>query len=446
MQCQENRPGTFFRPGLSQFSKLSPYPNALGASAISTNYIDDNLEQIRAEFKLLDHWVYLNAGDLMIPGNYWLQAARDFYDFQEAGRLEDIPTADIATHPFLMTAWDECIERAARLINADKDEVTNAYRPCITANLIFYNLFEWSAGDNVVFTDLSYPSFPYILADLRKRYGIELRIIKNVDGEIRMEDLKKVVDEQTRLVVIDRTAAFSGFTFNVKEVCRIAHAKGALVLDDAMQTVGAVNVDVKDDGVDMLVTGSYKWQCGPEGAGFFYIRRELIDRIDPRFRNYIWADIPGGIPFGDADHDNMASWQHPPVNTANKFSQDVTIGPSLFGWNATLKFYERIGMANVEERVRRLGTYAVERLQEIGCQVTTPLDPAKRHGLITYTTGDYDKDKAFFQRCAAPGRCQKPIKISMRRLGGIGNLRVCTHFFNTEEDIDYLIDVQKQML
>jgi selenocysteine lyase/cysteine desulfurase len=213
-----------------------------------------------------------------------------------------------------------------------------------------------------------------------------------------------------------------------------------------MQAVGAINIDVKDDDVDMLVTGAYKWQCGPEGAGFFYIKRELMESIDARFRNYIWADLPGGIPFADADHDNISSWQHPPVNTANKFSQDVTIGPALFGWNATLKFYEKIGIHNVEERVRRLGSYAVDKLLEIGCEVTTPLDPAKRHGLITYTTGNYEKDQAFFRACSAPGRCQKPIKISARRQGNIGNLRVCTHFFNTEEDIDYLVDFQKSML
>jgi selenocysteine lyase/cysteine desulfurase len=413
---------------------------------MSDNYIDNNIDEIRSEFKLLDHWVYLNAGDQMIPGNYWLSAARDFYNFQEYGRIEDFPTADIATHPFLMAKADECIERAARLINADRDEVTNCYRPCITANLIFYNMFDWSAGDNVVFTDLSYPSIPYILQDLERRYGVELRVIRNVEGEIRLEDLEAAVDGRTRIVAIDRTAAFSGFTFDTKEVCRIAHAKGALVLDDAMQSLGAINVDVKEDGVDMLVSGAYKWLCGPEGAGLFYIRKELIDSIDPRFRNYIWADLGGNIPFADYDHDNVRSWQYPPVNTANKFSQDVVIGPSLFGWCATLKFFEKIGMRNVEERVRRLGTYAVERLQELGCQVTTPLDADKRHGLITYTTGDYEKDAAFFQRCAAPGRCQKPIKISMRTLGNIGNLRVCTHFFNTEEDIDCLVDLQRSML
>ena len=413
---------------------------------MNNNYIDEHLDEIRAEFKLLDHWVYLNAADQMVPGNYWLSAVRDFYNFVEFGRMEDIPATDIATHPFLLAKWDESIRRSAQFINADKDEVTNAYRPAITANLILYNMMEWAQGDNVVITDLSYPSIPYILQDLRRRYGIEIRVARNVNGEILMDDMEKLVDGNTRMVIVDRTTAFCGFTFDMKEVSRIAHAQGALVLDDAMQTLGALDIDVKDDDVDFLVSGAYKWQCGPEGAGIFYIKRSVMDRIDARYRNYIWADIPGSIPFADKDHDTLASWTYPPVNNANQFSQDTTIGPSLFGWVATLKFYEKIGIKNVEERVRRLGTYTIDRLQEIGCKVTCPTDPNKRHGLISYTTGDYDKDTAFFQRCAAPGRCMRPIKISMRTLGGIGNLRISAHFFNTEEEIDYLIDLQKQMM
>jgi|APSaa5957512535_1039671.scaffolds.fasta_scaffold07372_6 cysteine desulfurase / selenocysteine lyase len=413
---------------------------------MSKNYIDENIDQIRSEFKMLDHWVYLNAGDQMIAGNYWLKAAREFYDFVEFGQMEDVPVAGIATHPFLMARFDECITRAARMINADKDEVTNSYRPSMVANMIFYNMLEWKEGDNVVFSDLAYPSFTYILQDISRRYGVELRIIKNVNGEVLMEDMEALVDEQTKLVVIDRTAAFCGFTYDVKEVCRIAHAKGALVLDDAIQAFGVIDIDVKHDDVDMMVTGAYKWQCGPEGAGFFYIKRSVMDKIDARFRNYIWADLQKGIPFADEDHDTIKSWQVPLVNNANQFSQDGVIGPALFGWNATLRFYEKIGIKNVEQRARRLGTYAIERLQDIGCKVLTPMDPKKRHGLITYTTGSYEKDLQMFERTAAPGRCMKPIKISMRTLGGVGNLRVCTHFFNTEEDIDYLIDLQTKML
>ena len=92
---------------------------------MNNNYIDNHIDEIRQEFKLLDHWVYLNAADQMIPGNYWLKAAREFYNFVEYGRMEDIPNADIATHPFLLSAWDESIVRGARFINADRDEVTS---------------------------------------------------------------------------------------------------------------------------------------------------------------------------------------------------------------------------------------------------------------------------------------------------------------------------------
>ena len=413
---------------------------------MTTNYIDSHLDEVRSEFKLLDHWIYLNAADQMIPGNYWLKAVRDFYGFVEHGRMEDIPAADVATHPFLLAAWNESIERSARFINADKDEVTNAYRPAVTANLILYDMIDWHGGENVVITDLNYPSIPYILQDLKRRHGIEIRVVRNVGGEILMDDMEQMIDGNTRLVIVDRTTAFCGFTFDMKEVCRIAHARGALVLDDAMQALGAIAIDVKDDDVDMLLSGTYKWQCGPEGAGIFYIKREVMDRIDARYRNYTWADYPGPIPFADRDHDNLASWDYPPVRNANRFSQDTTLGPSLFGWIATLRFYEKIGIGNVEQRVRRLGGYAIDRLREIGCKVYSPADPARRHGLITYTTGDYAKDLEFFRRCAAPGRCMKPLKISMRALGGIGNLRVSTHFFNTEEEIDYLVDLQKSML
>ena len=104
------------------------------------NYISRNIDTIRQEFPLTDHWVYLNSADQSLPGNFWLKGAREFYNFVEAGRMEDIPNADIATHPFLTTKWAESIELGAKFINAHPDEVTNTYRPTVTANLILYNV------------------------------------------------------------------------------------------------------------------------------------------------------------------------------------------------------------------------------------------------------------------------------------------------------------------
>ena len=75
----------------------------------------------------------------------------------------------------------------------------------------------------------------------------------------------------------------------------------------------------------------YKWQCGPEGAGIFYMKQELIDKFDPEFRNYIRVQLPDGISFSHRDHDNMSSWDHPFLPNANKFDMGVCVTPYCSG-------------------------------------------------------------------------------------------------------------------
>lgn len=408
--------------------------------------IEEHLDEIRAQYSLTDHWVFLNTGDQAMPGNYWLKAMRDFLDFQERGRMEDIPSQDIATHPFLLQAYFEAVERSARLIHADPEEVTLAYRPMHVCNLVVNDLLTFKPGDNIVFPDMTYPSLPYVFQGVRDRLGVELRCVKNVQGETRMEDLAQAVDDRTKLVALCRTTPFCGFTYDMKEVCRIAHAHGAYVFDDAFQAIGAIDVDVHQEGIDFVTTGSYKWQCGPEGAGFFYIRKDLIPKFQPRFRNYLAAKLPRGLPFTLADHDNVADWSPEQNETAEKFSLGAVSGPSVFGWLATLKFLDKLGMKNIEKRVRHLGQYLVGALQESGLKIVSPTAPSKMHGMVTYTTGSYERDVETYQRLSAPPIGKKPVKLSIRGLGGVCGLRATAHFFNTEEEIDYFIRAQSEFL
>lgn len=406
--------------------------------------LDKDIDKIREEYDLLKYWIYLDAAGAMVPGNYWLKAEEDFLDFQRRGSIER-KLAGIAVHPFLTHTYYECIDQAAKLINAKPSEVTNMYRVVTAANLVINNMLDWGKEDNAVFTDLTYPSLVFILRQLSKRKDFELRRVNHVNGEILMSDLEKRIDDNTKLVCITRTSAFNGFTYNVKEVCRIAHKHNALVLDDAMQALGAIEVDVREDNVDFLISGSYKWLCGPEGAGIFYIREDLIDKFEG-YWNYLAAQFPGAIPFDEPGHDNLESWDYPLVKNANRFDQNVCVGPSLFGWNATLKFLDSLGIENIERRVRKLGGYLIERLQDIGCKVLTPLEPEKRHGLITYTNGSYESDLNCVKKLTSPPPYRKPIKVSYKAQAGIGGIRVATHFFNTEEEIDELIKVQKELL
>jgi cysteine desulfurase / selenocysteine lyase len=399
--------------------------------------LDQDWEQV---FPMLKHWVFFDAANQMIPGRFWLDGLKEclaIYEYAPFGH---------ADHPFLTATFQDCIKRSARLIHAEPSEVTNIYRVMTASNLIINDLLDWEKGDNVVFTDLDYPSIPFIFSGLAKAKGVELRRIKNVDGEILLSDVEKAVDDRTKLVSVNHTMCWCGFTYDVRAVSDIAHEHDAYVLDDSIQSVGAIDVDVKKDDVDFMVTGSYKWQCGPEGAGIFYMKQELIDGFEPSFRNYIHADLPSGIPFSHRDHDNLSSWDHPLVSNANRFDMGVCVTPILFGWNETLKFYEKIGIDDIERKVRSNGDYCVDRLNEIGCKVLTPEDPKKRHGLIMYTTGDYDLDAKSYSAFNSDWSGEKPIKLCHRGIGGIIGLRISNHFFNSKADIDYLIDTQKKVL
>jgi cysteine desulfurase / selenocysteine lyase len=416
------------------------------------NYLEDRFDWVREQFTLLDHWNFFNVADQALPGQYWLKAVRQFYDFQEAGCTEAAMSKhDIATHPFLMEATFDTVARSAKLIGADKDETCLMYRPLQAANLICNDILPdiqpWKKGQNVVFTDICYPSGPYVFMNLRDRYGIELRCVKNVNGEILMEDLEKAIDENTRLVNINRTTAFCGFTFNVKEICKMAHKYGAYVIDDACQALGVIDIDVHDDDLDFLTSCSYKWQNGPEGAGVFYAKKEITEKANPIYRNYLAVEMPEGIPISLPNHDNIKSWNHPQRAEISKFNQDVVIGPAVFGWQASVKFIEKLGIKNIEKRVRMLGQYAVNGLKEIkGLEFKSPTEPNKMHGIITYSTGSYDRDVKCWNKFMYPDLGIKPTKISIRSLGGVGGIRFSTHYYNTTEEIDQYVAQQAEML
>lgn len=401
--------------------------------------LDRDIDKIREEFDVLKYRIYLGTPGSGPVGNYWLRAIHDYFVMQKY----DVPDLmRIHVHKA------ECTRReAAKLINANEKEVTNMYRIMTVSNFLINNVLKWEKEDNVVFSDLDYPSIPFILLKLREKRGVELRRIKNVNGEILMSDLEKNVDDNTKLVCVDRTTPWCGFTYDVKEVCKIAHEHNALVYDDAIQAVGAIDVDVHKDDVDFLTTGSYKWQCGPEGAGIFYIKEDLIEKFDPLFWNYLNVDYPGTCPvLLPSGQDNIESYDYPFINSARKFNLGDCVGEALFGWEATLKFLNNLGIKNIDAKTRRLGEYLIKELQNIGCKVLTPVEPEKRHGLIVYTTGSTKNDVESVNALMNPSIQPKGIKVSTVGIGGIEGIRVGTAFFNTEEDIDTLIKAQKEQL
>jgi len=416
--------------------------------------LERKLNEIRANFPHLDEMIYLGAAGSGPFSLIVYNAVKECWNRRRYGS-----TLGGVGHAWFSERETLCRIEASKLIGADPDEICFVSRVVqglnMVRDIIGYN-DPWQKGDNVVITDQAYPSTGHTMLALRKK-GVEIRKVANVDGRIMREDMERTVDDRTKLVCINRTSVGSGFTYDVKKVCEIVHEHKALVADDAIQTLGAKVIDVHDDDVDFLVSGSYKWQLGPPEAGVFYVKRSLCESLEPAFWSYInvdkGPDVAGmdRFPFGALDHDTISSYDYPFPKDARRFEPGTTATDQLWAWHATLKWLNGLGKENIEKRVCDLGTYLSERLTEIGCEVKTPMDPEPdalntlRHGLTMYTTGGFERDVRSVSMMGS--RPLRPVRgPTMKYQGGFGGIRVSPHIYNSEEEIDLFVEHQKRIL
>ncbi|MBS7619155.1 aminotransferase class V-fold PLP-dependent enzyme [Candidatus Bathyarchaeota archaeon] len=386
--------------------------------------IDDQIVKIRGDFPILKYKTYLNSAAHGPTLRQVWSTVQDWWRF----RMNEDRGARLA----------EAKKQAARLIHVNGDEICWITRVSEGLNTVS-SLVDLKRGDNIVVTDLAYPSNVFVWMPFRSG-GIEIRRISHRDGYIEIEDFEKAIDDNTRIVCISRVEWTSGLKYNVKVVAEIAHEHNALLVDDAYQAAGVVDIDAGGEEIDFLVTGCEKWLCCPLFAGIFYVKKSLIDGFEPPYRFYesVGGAFTNGAPWEKPEHDNILDYDKPLTGTAEKFYRGNVSDEAVWGFNASLEYFNEIGVKNIERRVRRLSGYLIDGLRELHLKVNTPLEPEERAGLVTYTTGRYELDVESFRALNANG-----VIVALRYTGGVGGVRVSTHFFNTEDEIDKLLEIQK---
>jgi len=386
--------------------------------------IDRDIGKLREEFPILKYKTYLNSaahGPALC--RVW-DAVQDWWRFRmDEDRGPQMPDAK---------------KEAARLVGAEPDEVCWVSRVSQGLNVVA-SMTKLKKGENVVVTDLAYPSNVFVWLPYKAK-GVEIRRIAHRDGRIELGDFEEAMDDRTRVVCISRVEWTSGFKYDMKAISEVAHGHGAIIVDDAYQAVGPTRVDVHADGVDFLTFGSEKWLCCPAMAGVLYVRKDLIDEYDPSYRFYMAVDdiAKVGQPWLLPDHDNVAWYEKPLLRTAAKFDPGCVSDDALWGFAACLGFWNGLDTEKVERRVRRLSGYLIDGLRGLDLKVNTPLEPEERAGLVTYTTGRFETNQKSIAALSGAG-----IIVAHRYAGGVGGIRVSTNVFNTEEEIDRLLKMQR---
>jgi selenocysteine lyase/cysteine desulfurase len=362
-----------------------------------------NWDDIRKQFPVTENSTYLNAAAAGPLSRATMAAATEYYQQM---------MNDADTH------WDEWLEKreqvrrkVAAFINAEPDEIALTTNTSSGMNVIVDAL---ESHGEVISCELEFPvsTLPW----MNRR--IPVHLVKAIEGEVRIADIREAMNVRTGIICLSQVQYSNGLRTNLAE---LGDAKGghALVVN-ASQSAGAFEIDVKRMQIDALCATGHKWMLSGYGSGFVYLSRELMERSRPRSIGWLSMVDPY------ADSNNEIHLRH---DAAARTELGCPHFAGMFALGASVDLMAGVGIKNIAERVLALNRFLTSRLTESGWKVLSPIANEGTRSAETLVAAD---DPAGLVAKLA----EQKIIVTKKPEG----IRVATHFFNNEADIERLIE------
>jgi selenocysteine lyase/cysteine desulfurase len=311
---------------------------------------------------------------------------------------------------------EEVRRLAGQLLHADPLDIAFVKNTSEGLGIVAEGL-SWNSGDNVVTAAEEYPANLYPWMNLAGR-GVELRMVPSRDGRILVDDLRAAMDGRTRLVTLSFVEYGSGFRNDLDAIGSLCRERGILFCVDAIQGLGVLPLDLQQTPVDFLAADGHKWLLGPEGAGLFYVRREMLDRLHPV--GIGWNSVTHARDFSQIRLDlkpNAGRWESGSLNVGG-----------ILALGASMEVLLEVGIPAIGERVLELTDYLCAEAPRAGAFVYSSRRPGEASGIVSLVPAS--PAGPLVRRCKEAG-----IIVNLRE----GRLRVSPHAYNSHEELDRLI-------
>jgi cysteine desulfurase / selenocysteine lyase len=274
-------------------------------------------------------------------------------------------------------------------------------------------------GTNVVGVDVTFPSSIYPWVRVAHHTGCEVRWVRARDTEVSEDDIVAAIDDATAVVSLSHVEYASGQRYDLVRLAEAAHARGALLVVDASQSVGAIPVDITREPVDALVTTSYKWLCGPFGVGLMYLAPRLQRSLEPglvgwRSHKDIYQLQADRIEYPDA---------------ARRFEFSTMAYGCAIGLTEAICYLQRIGIDRIYSHNLSLADRLAAELSTLGAQVVSPRTGNQRTSIVSARFPGRDPAN-IVNHLGARG-----IIVSARR----DFVRLSLHLYNSDRDVDRVL-------
>jgi selenocysteine lyase/cysteine desulfurase len=361
----------------------------------------------KRDFPDLEDRVYLNTGAEGILLQSFRQAVGTYFRVKSRGA---------EGRPELYEAEKECERKIARLLGVCPEAIALVSSASEGINRLC-NSIAWQPGkDEVVIDDLEFPSNVLPWLKLSKS-GVKVHIVRNRKWDLSPDDFQQHINQNTRLVSISHVSYMNGLRFDITELGKLVHSVGGVFCVDATQSVGRIRVPM--EGIDYLVSSTYKWLLGPHGCGVVYCNQGLLDELEPS--EVGWWSVPDIF-----SPDRFDTYRLKP--DAAKMELGMPNFLAIYALNDALDYLLNIGITSIESQLQPVCDHLVEELEGLGVDLITPRQPEKRAGIISFLDEDGE------------GIAKKLLRQGIHVWGGDGRVRVSVHLYNDHHDIERLIE------
>lgn len=319
-------------------------------------------------------------------------------------------------------AWEAGVERCrgrfAKLLGCSAGEVAFVRNTSHGLSLVAEGI-RWRRGDSIaVATAIEYPSNVHPWRRKAEELGHEVLEIPHLGGDLDLDRIADVLKTGPRLLAVSSAQYASGAVADLVALGRMCREQDVLFCVDAIQTVGALPVDVREAGIDFLSADSHKWMLGMPGVGVLFVDSGRVREMRPALLG--WKSMVDGWEF-DSRYDTL-------LPDAGRFEEGSPSYALIEGLSAAVSLLQEVSIEAIADRVGRLVERLAAGLEPLGCAIG-PVRPA-RHHILSFSH---------------PGICLESAAADLRRRGilvsvrGAG-IRVAPHFYNTEAEIDRFVE------
>ena len=377
-----------------------------------------DVAKIRSQIPVCRNITYLNTG--------WSGPSPQSVIDAIQARVEYEATEGPTSKPvreFVQVIEDDTRQAVADLLNVAPDELCLTQNTTEGLNIVMAG-FPWQEGDEIITFDIEHLSVMIPCLYAERQHGVKVRVVElgtNDDWDTILNKIESQLTARTRMIAFSHIQFSCGLRMPLEGIRSLTKDRGIYMLVDGAQTPGHIALDLAGYDVDFYATPGHKWMLGPEGTGALFIKREHIEMIDPSYVGHSAVD-PEKKPL-EFDLSGMS-----------KFNVSTTSTALIAGYRAAVGFISDAGPADIEARTVTLSSYLKSKLlARNGFEVLSPLEGPGVCGLTSFRAAG-----ANYQEIV--DRLWGDHRIVARPVGGVECVRVASDFFNTEEELDRLLD------